>query len=398
MPITVHPDIWALNFGQYFLVFQKVFNIYDYLFNLPTNHPLVHNYGTNFYTYPPLAYFLFGLFGFILKPFYNSTFTPWLMINLSQVYGNQDIFRQLFLLKLPYLPFDLSITFLLADLFKEKRQKKLAFLFWLFNPLTFYTTYMIGQFDILAVFCVILSLWLAQRGKDVFSVLILGLGGAIKMFPLLFLLPLVLVLSKHFKRRIWLLFMGFLPYLATIAPFLSSTAFRQVALFSNQSEKMLFARIGVSGAESIYLFVFFYLLVCFFTDKLRSKRDSLWISFYAVLLVFFSLTHYHPQWFSWIAPFLIIDLAIYGKKHFGYLTVLFFCYLVILAFFEPSLHVGLFAPVFPGLAKISGGLDRVVSRFYDPFQLKSLARSVFAAVAFFLVYLNFHHEQTKKTT
>lgn len=397
MPITAHPDIWALNFGEYFFAFKGVVNIYDYLYSLPLSHPLVQNYGTNFFTYPPLAYFTLGVFGWLLRPFANPEFAPWLMGHLSEVYRNPDLFKQLFLFKFPYLFFDLGLTFLLVSLFQKEREKRLVLGLWLLNPLALYTTFMIGQFDIIPVFLIVLALWLASKRRDGLAAIALGFGGAFKMFPLLLVLPLALVLGENLKKRARLVFLGILPYLIAIAPFLSSVAFRQVVLFSNQSQKMLFANLAVSGAEGIYLFVFFYFLICLLVDYQKIGRKFLWLPFLAVFLLFFSVTHYHPQWFLWLTPFLIIDLVINGKKHLGYVSILLFCYFAILLFFEPSLHLGLFAPLNPALAKLSGGLGEAVVSFYNPFQLKSLIRSLFAAVAFFLVYVNFRHAQIKKT-
>ena len=396
MPITAHPDIWALNFGEYFFAFKGVVNIYDYLYSLPLSHPLVQNYGTNFFSYPPLAYFTLGIFSWLLRPFANPEFTPWLMVHLGEVYRNSDLFKQLFLFKFPYLFFDLGLAFLLASLFKKEKEQKLALILWLFNPLTLYTTFMIGQFDILPVFLIAFCLWLTVKRKDGLAAVTLGLGGAFKMFPLLLVLPLALALGKSLKERLKLVVLGVLPYLIIIAPFLSSVAFRQVVLFSNQSQKMLFANLAVSGAEGIYLFIFFYFLICLLVDYQKIERKFLWLPFLAVFLLFFSVTHYHPQWFLWLTPFLIIDLVINGKKHLGHISILLFSYLVILFFFEPSLHLGLFAPLNPALAKLSGDLGEVVAPFYNPFQLKSLIRSLFAAVAFFLVYVNFRHVQNKK--
>lgn len=400
MPITAHPDIWALNFGRYFFAHKGIFNIYDYLYNLPSNYDLVRNYGTNFFTYPPLAYFTLGLFGFILKPFSDPTFSQWLISNFSKVYQNPQVFKHLFLLKFPYLFFDLGIAFLLMGLFKEEKKKKLAFLFWIFNPLAFYTTFMIGQFDIIPVFLVVLSLYLALRNKKEWAAVVLGIGGAFKMFPLFFLLPLVLVFGKTLGGKIKLAVLGIAPYLLTIIPFLGSVAFRQVALFSPQSQKMLFMILPVSGAEGIYIFFFFYFLICFIATYAKPAKENFWLYPFAILLLLFSTTHYHPQWFLWLTPFLILALVKNNFANKWLHLILFSCFLIITFFFEPSLHIGLFVPVKPSLANLSGGLEEVISHFYNPFQLKSLVRSLFAATAVFLFYLNFnfHHGQVKKTS
>jgi len=68
MPVTFHPDLWAISFSQYFFAYKGIINIYDFLASLPASSVLVANYGQNFFTYPPLAYFTLGFFGFLLRP------------------------------------------------------------------------------------------------------------------------------------------------------------------------------------------------------------------------------------------------------------------------------------------------------------------------------------------
>mgnify|MGYP001571946016 FL=1 len=86
MPITLHSDIWAVSFVQKAFVFDGVTDIYDYLFNLPANSALAVNYGKNFFTYPPLAYFSLGIFGLILKPLVNADFLKNLASILLEVF------------------------------------------------------------------------------------------------------------------------------------------------------------------------------------------------------------------------------------------------------------------------------------------------------------------------
>jgi len=388
MPITVHPDLWALSFSQYFFNQERIFNIYDYLAKLPPDHALVRNYGTNFFTYPPLTYFTLGFFGFLLKPLSDPLLSRWLMNNLSQAYQHPLLFRYLFLFKLPYLFFDFGVAFLLMALFRKESEKKAAFLLWLFNPLAFYTTFMIGQFDILPVFWVVLSLYLLLKKKTEWAAVALGIGGAFKMFPLLFLPLLILAFGRTVGEKLRLALFGFLPYLLTVAPFLSSAAFRRVALVSAQSQKMFFMTLPVSGAEGVSLFAFFYFLVCWAVAYGRIAREKFWLSPLIVLLLLFSTTHYHPQWFLWLTPFLILELIKSRFVHWWLDLILLVCFLFLVFCFEPSLHLGLFVPLNPSLADLSGGLGELIGRFYNPFQLKTLVRSLFAATAAFLIYLS----------
>lgn len=384
MPIALHSDIWAVSFAQYLFSFKGVVNIYDYLGNLSNTSQIAQNYGSDFFTYPPLAYFSLGIFGFLLKPFFNHDFFNNLAVLLPNVLNNQRLYWHLFLTKFPYLFFDFGILYFLVKLFDGEKEKKKSALFWLFNPLTLYTSYMIGQFDIIPVFFCILSLCLVKEKKTWWSAFVLGVGGAFKMFPLFFLPFLILNFEGNLLKKIKLTLIGIFPFIITILPFVNSVGFRQNVLFSNQSQKMLFARIPVSGAEYLSLFVVFYVFLLFFS---LIKKLDLWKWFLAVMLLFFSVTHYHPQWFLWATPFLIIFSVKYNKLIF-LPVVAFLCWFIIMMFFEPTLSISLFAPISYSLIKIMP-VSNFLSRYYDVFQFKSMIRSIFAGASSFLMYILF---------
>ena len=383
MPITLHPDIWAVSFAQNIFAFKGIINIYDYLGNLPVDSVLAVNYGRNFFTYPPLAYFTLGFFGLLLKPLFNADFFINLAANLPNILDDGRLFWHLFLTKLPYLFFDFGILFLLNDYFQEEKKKKLAVMLWIFNPVVLYTSYMIGQFDIIPVFFTVLSLYLAKRKKIYWSVFYLGIGGAFKMYPLFFLPFLAFSEGKKIKDIFKILLVGALPYFLSILPFLGSVNFRQTVLLSNQSQKMLFAKMPVSGAEYLSVFVVLYI---FLAGISFLKKIELWKWFLAVLLLFFSVTHYHPQWFLWLSPFLVFFWVDYPRFRI-FPVSLFFCWFLILLLFEPSLSVSLFAPISYSLNEVMP-LSDFLSRYYDVFQLKSIIRSIFAGVSLFIFWIN----------
>lgn len=388
MPITLHPDLWAISFSEYFFAFKGVTNIYDYLASLPSNFPLVQNYGRNFFTYPPLAYFTFGIFGIILRPFFSQDFFKNLAVFLPNILNDNRIYFHLFLTKLPYLFFDFGLLILLTKLFKEEKDKILVAVLWLFNPLSLYTSFMVGQFDIIPVFFTVLSLFLVKKNKWGWAAFSLGIGGAYKMFPLFFLPFLAISGGKTFFEKMKIFFIGLIPYVFTIAPFLGSINFRQTVLLSNQSQKMLFAKIPVSGAEYLSVFVVIYFFLLAFS---LTKNLDLWKWFLMVMMLFFGITHYHPQWFLWLTPFLIVFWV--KDKRFISLPLMFILsWFLILLFFESSLSIGLFLPIFPQLATTIPFID-IFSKFFDPFVFKSLVRSIFAGLSLFVAALLFKENE-----
>ena len=384
MPITLHVDLWGHSFSAYFLAYEGRLNIYETLVNLPSSHPLVRNFGVaDIFIYPPLTYYTLGFFKLLMRPFSDASFIPWLMSNLDKIYTYPGLLKEIFLSKLPYLFLDVALAFFLAGLFKKERLKKISFALWMFNPLALYATFMVGQLDILPVFFVVLSLYFFRR-KPYLAAIFLGIGGAYKMFPLLFILPLAFVVGKTFFERFKLVVIGFLPFFLSILPFINSSAFRSMVLFSPKSQKMLFMGWNLSGAEVVYPFILF-LMFFYFLAWFYPKRWSISNYFIAILLLIFSVTHYHPQWFLWVTPFLIYDLVKNKFKNLVLVLTLFVCWLIITLLFEPSLSLSLFNPIFPELNK-AVGLSEILSKYTDVFQFKSLIRSVFAATSLFYIF------------
>lgn len=384
MPITVHPDLWGHSFTAYFFAYKGELNIYDFLLSLPKTHPLVMNYGVNdIFIYPSLAYFTLGIFRFLVRPFADANFIPWLMVNLSHFYDYPTLGWQLFLFKLPYLFVDIGAAFLLAGLFDDQDKKKLAFKLWMFNPVTIYATFMMGQLDILPVFFTILSCYLIKKGKPGWGLFSLGLGGAYKMYPLLLIPPAAFLLGKNFWDKVKLIAIGLLPYIISIAPYLGSKGFRAMVLFGPKETKMLFMGWPVTAAEAVMPFILFltvfYLMSYFTKVKLQVEHYFLFI-----LLLLFSVTDYHPQWFLWIIPFIIWAIVRYSGKYIEIVITLVAAWLIITLLFEASLSYGLFVPVLHYLAN-APSLSVYLSKVTDVFQFRSIIRSIFAGASVFWV-------------
>lgn len=386
MPITLHSDLWANTIAGYFWASKGVFNIYDYLANLPLTHPLVNGFGVNdLFIYSPLAYFTFGIMMKIFQPFLNSGLIELAMSNPGAASQSASIFLHSFLIKFPYLIFDLGIAFLLRSFFTSPWHKRLVFLLWLFNPVSIYVTFMMGQTsDIPQTFLVVLALILAFKGRNSLSLGSLGLAAGYKMFPLFFIPIAAFILEKNMGGRIKLLVVGLGVYFLTILPFLATPAFRSAVLSSSASQKLLFMKLPLTGAEGIYVFIFLYALILLASWFGFFARKALWLPLLLVALTFLSVSHYHPQWFLWVTPFLALLLVSQPAAVYKQLVVMLFCiYVLLVFFFESSLTWGLFGPVNHALFS-APSLTEILPKAVDVNMIKSLLRSLFAAVALYL--------------
>jgi hypothetical protein len=391
---TFHTDIQAFYLSGQVIGKGNILSLYDYLGELSKDDLFLKVYPADFFIYPPAVYFLLGPFSYLLTLWVNPTVVGSFLLDVGSVLGNWQVNYILLALKLPYLVFDLLIAFLLFRMFTKKSSKFLAFCLWIFNPINLYATYMMGQFDIIPTFFVVLCLYLVNRRKKEISsrsllleAVVLGVGGAFKIYPLLFLVPLALLKSSWIKR-VSIISVGFFTYLLTILPFLSSPGFRTSALVAGQTLKSLYPKIDVSGGEAILLYpaflLFFYLM--FIYQKADPKK--LWQKFFVILLLFFIFTHYHPQWFLWITPFILIDLVRSKMKHLPLVGLILLSFVGLLTFFDAGLTVGLLSPVLPSLY-YSTGVWQLISLSPDEFLFRSILQSVFVGVGLYYLYLYF---------
>ncbi len=359
---TFHPDIRAFDLGGRLIASGNILNLYDYQATLPVDDP------TRKLTeliYPPAIYWFHGVFHFLLG----------------------SILGVSLLVKLPYLIFDLLIGFLLLRWFASKKQALLAFTLWMFNPISLYATYMMGQFDIIPTFFTIYSLYLVSKNKLKWAALVLGGGIAFKIYPVFLFVPLVL-LGKNNLEKFKLFILVLVPYILSIIPYLTSHGFRSTALFAAQGSKSLYANIPVSGGEAILLFPAFLLLFYLFLFSKKIKYLDFWKIYLIPLLLFFIFTHYHPQWLIWVTPFLIISLVSEGFKNILPITLILISWFGLLFFFDPSLTVGMFAPLFPFLRDLPS-IWVLLNLNSDYNFSRNVLQTIFVAASFYLIYAYF---------
>lgn len=392
---TFHSDVQPFYFAGSVIAKGNVFNFYDYLGNLPAGDPILKIYPPNLFNYPPLVYFFLGPISYLVSLPFSRELMNGFIFDLPNQLGNLQLNFLLLILKLPYFVFDLGIAALIFKFFKEPKNKLFAFALWMFNPINLYATYMMGQFDVIPTFLTVLALYFAvKREKFFLAAVFLGLGASFKIFPFLFLVPLALMKDKRslpydgkWMDRIKIVGLGALTYVATILPFINSSGFRATALVAGQTTKSMYAALPISGGESIiffpFLILFFYLVFLFKKGDLK----NLWSRFFIVILIFFVFTHYHPQWFLWVTPFIIFDLVKSGLKHWPLVVLSFVSWLGLVTLYDPGLSVWLFSPIAPYLYGQKG--------LWIPSDLniaRSYLQTIFVSVATYYIYYYFPKE------
>lgn len=388
---TFHSDTQPFYFAGEVIAKGNVSNFYDYLGDLPSSDPILNIYPTYLFNYPPLVYFFLGPISYLFSLPFSRDLMHNFIFDLPSLLGNSQLNYLLLMLKLPYLAFDLGIAILLFKFFKEPKNKLLIFSIWMFNPINLYATYMMGQFDVIPTFLTVLALYLAvKREKFFLAAFFLGLGASFKIFPFLFLVPLSLIKDKWWER-IKIIVIGVLTYVVTILPFINSSGFRATALVAGQTTKSMYASLPISGGESI---IFFPLLILFFYLVFLFKKvdlKNLWSRFFIIILIFFILTHYHPQWFLWATPFIVLDLVKSGLKHWPLVAIAFLSWLGLVTLFDPGLSVWLFAPINPNLYGQVGIWESLGIKV-DLNIARSYLQTIFVSAAAYYIYYYFPRE------
>lgn len=351
---TLHPDIRGHNLAAY-LISQKgeTLGFYDYISKLSRDNKIVTLYGDGLFIYPPISYLTLAGFMKILSPIYPWNTFSILISDIGQVRFDPSWMWLVFLLKFPYLIIDIVAYWWLSR--KIENSNKLLFTtLWVFNLPVLFSAYMMGQFDIAIGILILVSAILSAKKTNFLSAVILGVAAGFKPFPLL-LLPF---LGYNIKSKVFSVLIGLVTYGLIISPYLGSVAFKHYALLASQADKLEYAKIMVSGSQYLSLF-WVGIILLYWWNLFDYKRTPIWGWYISALLLFFSVTHWHPQWFTWISVTLIFAW-IYRLKTRLPIFILLLCYTFIVLTFEQSLNFGLFNINFNLSPWIS---DQLVSMF-----------------------------------
>lgn len=378
MPFFFHPDIKTYHFQSSFLK-SGVFDIYKYLENSKDKLPLKEEF-----VYFPLTYFFLGSYQAVVLPLLGDKFNEWLFDASGTALHSVESSRYLFILKLPYLFFDLAVGLLIMRFFINWEQKKRALTLWLFNPFTLILIYIFSNIDIIVVFLTLFSILLAKEKKVILSGLLLGLAAGFKAYPLIFL-PFLLLYSKNIKQGIWTAISTLGVLAAIIIPFYSPS-FNKAALVSGLTTRIVFPGLSIGFGETLMAGIIL-LAAFFFVQLLKEEKNVnyLWKVYLSTLLLVLSFIHFHIQWLLWAAPFLVILLVNYKRFTPVILLITFAAFLIPFLFEDKFMSFGLFNPI-SSLYSLLPLPYIMVSRFYDPYVVQSILHSVLAGGSLVLIW------------
>jgi len=355
-------------------------NIYEFLAKNPDKAFLGE------FSYPPLTYFFYGLLYYPLKVVLGPDFLNWLAMGNDAV-AVPNIFRYLFFMKVPLFFFEFFVGFLITKILKDEKEIKRALLFWFFNPANIYAITFMGQFDIIPTFLSVLALYLVvNKRKAILGAIALGLGGALKTYPLLLLPFLSVISTKGIWKQFKVFILGLFPYLLFVLPFLKSVSFRQSSFVSGLSQRLFILNLSIGFEEQILLVIFSLVLLFLIADWKKEVGESLSGYFLAVPLIVLAGSHFHPQWLIWITPFLALSVGKCKKLLLPSAILLTGWLGTVVLFNDKFLTWGLFSPFDPGIFFLPPLRD-LIADFFSPVLLQSLFHTLFAACAIWISIL-----------
>jgi hypothetical protein len=337
----------------------------------------IHNPNYGMPPYPPLAMVTIGL----IQSLWLTSGLPQSLSSATQTIFSPAIFHILFSSKTLYLLFDLMTLLLWLRIFADDPHKRrLAWMFWIFNPLVIYDAYVHGQFDLLPVFFLVLSLLFIKEGKPGWAAFWLGIGGCFKYFPLFFLLPLVIIKGKSWREKIILLLLGTIPYVLSMTPF-SRQYNTNIGNFPDWFFK---AGYDLGFGSQVYFFFMIYaiMLWALYLHQAHTFEDF-WRVCFAILLVYYQFSYFDLHYWVWSVPFAILYLVEYPKEARPFYAVIGLFLLVLLA---PAPLARFLAPISPRFFLRLPSLMEVLNPYLPMLLILNVVRSLLAGTCFFLAY------------
>jgi len=312
----------------------------------------------------------------------------------------------LFLFKVPYLLCDVAIASILLRFFaKEPAKGVKAASLWLLNPIAIFGFYVFARHDAVTILFVVLGLWSLQRSWFIRGALSIGVAIWARYYPVFYLPFLYATVTGDWKRKARTVAIALVPVLAfNVFVVLAETTATAAGDVANPGRAPL---MGASSSNFASYLVNFYLdmgwkqilfvfpasavaLVLYaFTVEQRARASGWVLRFVeycaAFLLVLYATSFFHPQYFTWFLPFLVILRAQSSSpvlRNLHYLQILMFVPYTF--FWGRPLFGYLFASIDPAYFTSLPAPWDWIAQFGPPKILLNLVRSAMTATCLFM--------------
>ena len=215
---------------------------------------------------------------------------------------------------------DISILFLLANLFKEKISQIIIY-YWL-SPIVLYISYWHGQLDIFPTLILILSLYFLKKKFFYMSAIALGSSVACKL-SMIIAIPFIffyLFFNNRYYKIVWKFsFSVLLTIFILQGPYFFTLGFQEMILNNPAIDKIFESNIHLFKNISLYVAPVIYLTLLFSAFKIGRMNFNLLYSFLGI--AFFIILIFTPSeigWYLWVVPFLVVFQINTNSSFFKY--------------------------------------------------------------------------------
>ncbi len=330
---TYHVDlIETSNHSYIFLESIYTGNVHDF-YNYVIERPL-DLYYTNFANYNILTYVIFGIWQL---PFFIVSKLFSVMIDDRII-----LFYTKILIVAAYCGCGYMVKRICEDLKLTKNTAYTAAIFFLFNPIVFFSPVAIGQHDVLCLLFLLWGLSYYIRGDMLKFTLLTGVSVVFKFFSLFAFIPLVLlkekkILSvlKYFALSLWL-------YIPTTLLFLGKT--ESASHFTRLMFERLLTPTISTAFEPVSIVLLGFVLICVFCYFYCKKDNIEYLSVYIPMAVYVLLLYgiyWHPQWTILMMPFIVITTFMQKNKFIYWCIDIAMCFAFFMTIFvEFPIHFG----------------------------------------------------------
>lgn len=194
------------------------------------------------------------------------------------------------------------------------KKSKLCSYAFLTAPIAFFSQFMFGQYDSFTVFFLLLGLLYYFKKNRKLFILFMGIAIPFKLWPLLFFIPLLLLIEKNIWKIIRDIILVVIPYAIEFVLFYGNDVFKEYVLGFGATTYMSASGIDAAGTTISYMILLwgFLCAYAYFTQPEDEVKKVQWSLFLCcmVIVALFGLSQWHPQWLMLAMPFLVLSAFI----------------------------------------------------------------------------------------
>ncbi len=355
-----HPDLWeTANHSYVFLESIASGNVFDFYSNCAAHNNTY--YYINVANYNIMIYALFGLWE--LPVFLFNTIFGLPLNEVFIIYWAKAV-PVAFFVGCGYMVKQIGLQLGFDD-----AKASMAAMFFLFNPVAFFSPMVMGQYDTLCLFFTLWALVYYLKGDMTKFSLVIGAGVVFKFFPLMILVPLVLIREKKILNIVKYGLMSLWLYIPTTLLYWGKTG--NAAVFTQQMIDRMFVVRENMGMREMPVLILLYALVVFVSFVWAPKKAATqkYMAVYIPMVVFgllFNYIYWHPQWLVLMIPFVVLTtFTLENKAPWFYLDIVMAAGFFFFALYNYSSQTG--AVLFDGgLLKHVFGLQVISSPTWTP--------------------------------